>query len=167
MHLLRTRGNANNENKPVADERIRTVLTWLATDDFWIPKGNVQSVAKFREKFLQFEMKAATDKPNGKRFTPAVPGSIPEQTYSHPEPPAALLAEWQAGLEKLRARFAARGGMIAPDERLAALAGLTPISRSGDGVLRIGARDRNTANFAREYYHDDLAAVFGAVAVEP
>ena len=167
MHLLRTRGNANNENKPVADERIRTVLTWLATDDFWIPKGNVQSVAKFREKFLQFEMKAATDKPNGKRFTPAVPGSIPEQTYSYPEPAPELSAEWQTGLEKLRARFAERGGMIAPDERLATLAELTPISRNGDGILRIGARDRNTANFAREYYGDDLAAVFGAAVIEP
>lgn len=168
MHLLRTRGNANNDNKPVADERIRAVLTWLTTDDFWIPKGNVQSVSKFREKFLQFEMKAATQaKPNGKHFTPAVPGSIPEQTYSYQEPPAALLTEWQAGLEKLRARFVERGGSVKPEERLASLAGLTPISRNGDGILRIGARDRNTAKFAREYYHDDLAAVFGAVAIEP
>lgn len=168
MHLLRTRGNANNGNRPVSDERIRAVLNWLATDDFWIPKGNVQSVSKFREKFVQFEMKAATPaKQNGKRFTPAVPGSIPEQTFSYPEPPAALLAEWQAGLEKLRIRFAERGGSLTPEQRLAALAGLTPISRSGDGVLRIGARDRNTARFAREYYGDDLAAVFGQAVIEP
>ena len=167
MHLLRTRGNANNENKPVADERIRTVLTWLATDDFWIPKGNVQSVAKFRDKFLQFEMKAATDKPNGKRFTPAVPGSIPEQTYDYPAPPAALLAEWRAGLETLRARFAARGGLLSPDERLAAIRVLSPIGRNNQGVLRIGAHTRNEARNARDTYYDDLAAVFGPVVIEP
>ena len=106
-------------------------------------------------------------KTSGKRFTPTIPGSIPEENHSYPEPPADLLQEWQAGLEKLRIRFAERGGLLTPEQRLAALAGLTPISRSGDGVLRIGARDRNTANFAREYYGDDLAAVFGVVTIEP
>lgn len=143
---------------------------WIAdgTETRFIPAPNVWlNKHKWEDELQDVNIQAAPAKPNGKRFTPAVPGSIPEQTYSYPEPPAALLAEWQAGLEKLRARFAARGGMIAPDERLATLAELTPISRNGDGILRIGARDRNTAKFAREYYHDDLAAVFGAVAVEP
>ncbi len=143
---------------------------WRAagTEVQFIPAPNVWlNKHKWEDELQDVTAQAAPAKPPGKRFTSAIPGSIPEQTYSYPEPPAALAAEWQAGLEKLRIRFAERGGSLTPEQRLAALAGLTPISRSGDGVLRIGARDRNTANFAREYYGDDLAAVFGAVELEP
>lgn len=103
-----------------------------------------------------------------KKFTPpAAPGSIPEQTYDYPAPPAALLAEWRAGLETLRARFAARGGLLSPDERLAAIRALSPIGRNNQGVLRIGAHTRNEARNARDTYYDDLAAVFGPVVIEP
>lgn len=124
---------------------------------------------KYVTALIGYELKNGkrADKPTGKHFTPAISGSIPEQTYTYPEPPAELIHEWQAGLTKLRERFAKRGGMIAPELRLAPIKELTPISRNRDRILRIGALTRNDAKNARETYQDDLSAVFGAVAIEP
>lgn len=61
MRLLRENGNANIDG-PISIDRIRDVMRFLRHDTFWLPKGNIRSVSKLREKFDVFEMKVANTK---------------------------------------------------------------------------------------------------------
>ena len=61
MRLLRENGNSNIDG-PISIDRIRDVMRFLRNDTFWLPKGNVRSVSKFREKFDVFEMRVENAK---------------------------------------------------------------------------------------------------------
>jgi len=73
MFLLRTKGNGELKGG-IGEERIRAVIEWLRHDAFWLPKGNLRSVDKFRQQFPRLEIQVtdrSRPRQNGNHSGPA------------------------------------------------------------------------------------------------
>jgi uncharacterized protein len=96
--------------------------------------------------------------------TPA-PGSMPEAEYTYAEPNEKLTAQWRMWLKALRDSYKDRSTLfLTPQQRIALLSEITPISDDG-AVLKLGAPNDRTAAFVLGYYATKIEQVTGRIVV--
>jgi len=136
-----------------------TEAQYIPAPDVWLNKR------RWEDELPDVTTQTKCGKPT--RTSIPAPGSIPTRTFSWPEPPPDVIAEWRSGLKRLYANFQRCKGILSAEERIAPFKTLVPLGRNGDGSFHVGARTQDEAAFFREYA-DDLAAVFGGpVVIEP
>lgn len=148
-------------------ERHKNYWLTMGTEMQFIPAPNVWlNKRRWEDELPDVTTQTKGGKPT--RTSIPAPGSIPTRTFSWPEPPPDVIAEWQSGLKRLYANFQRCKGILSAEERIAPFKTLVPLGRNGDGSFHVGAKTIDDAAFFREQYAADMDAVFGVpVVIEP